>query len=110
MKTLVTVDAGICGFKTRIHADSEDSQNVTFCIVSACKKVQEMADFLISKGPVDGYAEIGAGSEGVILATARKYLNGCCAGCAVSSAVFKAMQVAAGLALPKDITIKITKE
>ncbi len=30
MNALVVVDAGICGFQTRIHADSEDSQYVTF--------------------------------------------------------------------------------
>ncbi|MFH0795590.1 MAG: hypothetical protein V2A65_00850 [Candidatus Omnitrophota bacterium] len=59
---------------------------------------------------VDGYAEIGAGSDGVVLATGRECLKGCCAGCAVPCAVFKAMQVAAGVALPKDVTIRITKE
>jgi hypothetical protein len=33
----------------------------------------------------------------------------CCAGCAVPAGLFKAMQVAAGLALPKDITIRLAK-
>jgi len=64
----------------------------------------------MAKGPVDGYAEIGAGSDGVILATARECLKGCCAGCAIPCAIFKAMQVAAAVALPKDITIRIIKE
>ncbi|MFN2352102.1 MAG: hypothetical protein ABR497_09170, partial [Kiritimatiellia bacterium] len=36
-------------------------------------------------------------------------LKGCCAGCAVPVGVFKAMQVAAGLALPKDPTITLFK-
>jgi len=30
MKALVEVDAGICGFQTRIAAESDDMQNVTF--------------------------------------------------------------------------------
>ena len=47
---------------------------------------------------VDGYAEIGAGSDGVILTTARESLKGCCAACAVPVGAFKAMQVAAGVA------------
>ncbi len=34
MKALVVVDAGICGFQTRIYADSDDLQNVTFKIAT----------------------------------------------------------------------------
>jgi len=110
MKTLVVVDGGICGFQTRIHADSDDSQNVTFKIASGCENVQKFAEALVGKGPVDGYAEIGAGAEGIVLTTSNALLKGCCAGCAVHAGAFKAMQVAAGVALPKDVTLKITAE
>jgi len=110
MNALVEVDGGICGFQTRIHAESADQQNVTFRIASACEKVRAFGETLAGRGPVDGYAEIGAGSEGVVLATARESLKGCCAGCAVPCAVFKAMQVAASVALPKDISIRISKK
>ena len=65
---------------------------------------------MTAKGPVDGYAEIGAGADGVILTTARESLKGCCAACAVPVGAFKAMQVAAGVALPKDVTLKIGVE
>ena len=109
MKTLVIVDGGICGFQTRIHAESDDSQNVTFKIASACEKARKFAEALMAKGPVDGYAEIGAGSDGVVLTTARDILKGCCAACAAPVGAFKAMQVAAGVALPKDVTIRISQ-
>ena len=110
MKALVVVDGGICGFQTRIHADSDDTQNVTFKIASACEKVRAFGDALMAEGAVDGYAEIGAGSDGVVLTTAHESLKGCCAACAVPVGAFKAMQVAAGVALPKDVTLKITAE
>ena len=110
MKAWVVVDAGICGFQTRIHAESDDSQNVTFSIVSGCEKAQAFGKALIAKGPVDGYGEIGAGADGVVLATARESLKGCCAACVVPVGAFKAMQVAAGVALPKDVTLQITTE
>jgi hypothetical protein len=110
MNTLVVVDAGICGFQTRIHAESDDSQNVTFKIASACEKARAFGEALIARGPVDGYGEIGAGADGVVLTTARERLKGCCTACAVPVAAFKAMQVAAGVALPKDVTLKITAE
>ena len=110
MKALVVVDAGICGFRTRIHADSDDSQNVTFKMASGCEKARKFGEALVAKGAVDGYAEIGAGADGVVLSTARARLTGCCAACAVPVGAFKAMQVAAGVALPKDVTLKITPE
>jgi len=110
MKALVVVDGGICGFQTRIHTESDDSQNVTFKIASGCEKVRKFGEVLQAKGPVDGYAEIGVGSDGVVLTIAREILKGCCAACAVPVGVFKAMQVAAGVALPKDVTLKITAE
>ena len=108
MSVLVVVDAGICGFQTRIHADSEDSQNVTFRITSGCEKVATFVEALTCKGPVDAYAEVGAGIDGVILTTSNAVLKGCCSACAVHSGTFKAMQVAAGLALPKDVMLTIT--
>ena len=110
MKALVVVDGGICGFQTRIHADSDDSQNVTFRIASGCEKVRKFGDALIAKGPVDGYAEIGAGADGVVLTTARESLKGCCAACATTVGAFKALQVAAGVALPKDVTLTMSAE
>ena len=110
MKVLVVVDAGICGFHTRIHADSDDMQNVTFKIASGCEKARAFGEALMARGPVDGYAELGAGSDGVVLTTGRESLKGCCAACAVPVGAFKAMQVAAGVALPKDIHIGIKQE
>jgi hypothetical protein len=110
MKALVAVDAWICGFQTRIHADSDDTQNVTFKIASGCEKARGFAEALIANGPVDGYAEIGSGADGVVLTTGREHLKGCCAACAVPVGAFKAMQVAAEVALPKDVTLNITVE
>lgn len=110
MKALVVVDGGICGFQTRIHAESDDAQNVTFRIASACDKVKKFGEVLAAKGPVDGYAELGAGAGGVVLTTSNEVLKGCCAGCAVHAGAFKAMQVAAGVALPQDVILHISTE
>lgn len=110
MKAVVVVDAGICGFKTRIHAESEDSQNVTFKIASGCEKARTFCEALMAKGPVDGYAEICAGADGVVMTTARESIKGCCAACVVPIGAFKAMQVAAGVALPSDIALTMSTE
>ncbi len=96
------IEAGICGFRTTVEARSEDSQNVTFTITSTCDKIRALAEKI---GTVDAYKEIGASEDGVILGAARGLLKGCCAGCVTPAAIFKTMQVAAGLALPATITI-----
>jgi len=110
MNVKVKVDAGVCGFRTSIRASSEDSQNVAFEIASGCEKIRGFADALKANGAVDAYQEISTEAQSVVMAVAQRSLKGCCAGCAVPVGIFKAMQVAAGLALPKDISIEIACE
>jgi len=101
------VQAGVCGFVTDITAASDDMQNVTLGVTSTCEKISALG----AKLPVlDAYSEIGAGYDGELYKAIRENIHGCCAGCAVQVGLFKAMQVAAQLALPRDIEITITKE
>jgi len=107
MQTKLEIQAGICGFCTSGMAQCEDSQHVAFALESDCAKIADLARRLAAQGPLDAYGEIDSRTESVLLATARGVLTGCCAGCAVPVGLFKAMQVAAGLALPKSIAINL---
>jgi len=107
MNTSYEIQAGICGFRTHGVVASDDAQHVTFRIESDCAKIVELAKQLAAKGPLDAYGEIDARTGSALLETARSVLTGCCAGCAVPVGLFKAMQVAAGLALPKNIAINL---
>lgn len=110
MNARVEIDAGICGFQTTMHAHSSDEQLVTFEIASGCEKIRAVAAGLQARGPVDAYAEISPAAQSVVLAVVHDQLRGCCAGCAVPVGIFKGMQVAAGLALPQNISLKITRD
>ena len=110
MKSSVEIEAGICGLRTTAEASSDDSQSVTFAIISDCEKIRGMAEALKRSEPLDAFQEINPAAESALLGAVRATLKGCCAGCAVPAGLFKAMQVAAGLALPKDINIRLTKE
>ena len=101
-----TVKAGVCGFTSVITAESDDMQNVSFTIETDCETIERLAAVLQT---VDGYMEIGAGFDGDIHQAVRSTLKGCCSGCAVPVGIFKAMQVAAGLALPAPLSIHIEK-
>ncbi len=110
MMAIAKIDAGVCGFHTTSNATSEDGMFVEFEVTSDCEKIRGFAEVLASKGPINAYEEMSPVADSVVMATARECIKGCCAGCAVPVGIFKSMQLAAGLALPKDITIHTTKE
>ncbi len=109
MEARVAIDAGICGFRTEACATSRDERLVTLGIDSNCEKITRLGQVLQQAGPIDAYREISPTGKSVMLETARNVLQGCCAGCAVPIGLFKCMQVAAGLALPKEIRIELSK-
>ena len=100
------VEAGICGFVTKIEAISEDMQHVSFKIKTNCEKIKKLSESLTV---FDAYNEIKNGFDGELFKVIRNQLKGCCSGCAVPVGLFKSMQVAAMVALPKDVSIMIKK-
>jgi len=110
MKARVEVDAGVCGFRTEACAESEDNQHVRFAVTTDCANIQALIARLEEAGAMDAYQEISPAGESTLLTAAREMPPGCCAGCVVPIALFKAMQVAAGLALPRDIHMSLAKE
>ena len=108
MKCIARVQAGVCGFVTTVTADSPDDQMVTLEIETDCQKIAGLAEALQGK-EIDGYAEIGAGFDGVVMTAVRSSLSGCCAGCAVPVGIFKSLQAAAGVALPRDVAITLER-
>jgi hypothetical protein len=105
------IDPGICNFPTRVTVESEDSQNITFEFESTCETIKTFAKQVEEISPVDAIMTLGPG-ENPILAKARELLQskGCCEACIVPAGAVKIMQVLANLALPKDVSIEITKE
>lgn len=98
-----TIHAGVCGFVTEVTAATGDEQFVHFSIHSPCANLQGLAASLPAQ--VDAYQEIGDGYDGAFWTAVRGALRGCCSGCVVPAAIFKAMQVAASIALPADASL-----
>ena len=111
MEAKVEIAPGICLFDTAVTARTDDGQNVTFEIETECATMREFAEKLAELGPVDAYQELRPDVESAILAAARPLLmpKGCCEACVVPAGVCKAMQVAANLALPKDVSMRIVQ-
>jgi hypothetical protein len=101
----VEIFAGVCGFVTRVNARMEgDLCNLE--IQSDCEAIQRLASELQQVNP---YKEISARrAVPVTLQAGMKFCTH--AACPVPVGIIKAVEVAAGLALPKDVVIKVSKE
>lgn len=108
MEAHADIQAGICGFRTHVTASAQRARLVSFTLDTDCETVAALAAALKEHGAFDAFDEIDSRTESGLMAVVRAHLKGCCAGCAVPVGIFKAMQVAAGLALPKDIEIGLS--
>jgi len=110
MEVNINLKAGICGFETTVRAcGSGVKEPVRIEIESNCDKINELGESIRAQ-EVRGLDEITLGFDGVVMSEARNILRCCCAGCVIPAGIFKAVQVASDLALPKDIVITMNKE
>ena len=101
----VEIDPGICGLKTQLELTSDDLQMVKVDIQSECPHIMAMKDELLE---LDGYVECFAKySESTIYKVAEKHIKHLA--CPVPTAIIKGMEIACGLALPKDVIINVKK-
>jgi hypothetical protein len=101
------IEAGICGMSAHIKATSTDQFGpVTLEIESNCPHVQKLATELTEVNPFEEIAFRGEGPKTLRLA-ARHCKH---AACPAPAGIIKAIEVASGLALPKEATIVVSKE
>ncbi len=104
--------AGICGFKTVVHAASSDRQHVRLKVESQCPDVLRIRKRLEAL-TLDAYTEVGPcdqpgklkKSEVMELCKELPHLA-----CPVPAGIFKALEVAAGLALARDASIRVFRD
>jgi hypothetical protein len=100
------VDAGICGFSTTIVAEAESMRKVKLSIESDCPQIKKASAELPEMDMLEELrAGLGHGHVYGVLSGCVRHVT-----CPVGSGILKAAEAAAGLALPKDATIKLTKE
>jgi hypothetical protein len=96
--------SGICGFKTEVETRMEGSKCM-IQIKSDCAEIQRMAEEF---SEVDPFGEIDfRGDEPLTLKLGAKHCAH--AACPVPVGIIKAIEVEAGLALPADVMIRVSK-
>ena len=107
MRGIVNVMSGICGMITEIRATSDDHTSmVNLEINTRCESIQKLADDLKMVNPVEEISFSGDGPK--TMRMAAKHCKH--AACPVPSGIVKAVEVASGLALPKDARISVRQE
>jgi hypothetical protein len=101
----VKVASGICGFSTTITTTCDDGQNVAVSYESECSHVLKARDELAS---VDAFHELfKKPADTAVYAALSPNLPHVT--CPLYSGFLKAIEVAAGMALPKDVSMTIEK-
>jgi hypothetical protein len=103
--TRITLDAGACGFTVVIKAKESGDRRCRIELVSPCEMAKELNEELKNRefGP-EVFSSI---VDSEINRLSAKHIRH--TSCPLPSAILKAIEVEAGLAVPKDVTMKIEK-
>jgi hypothetical protein len=107
MRGIVNVMSGICGMITEIRATSDErSRMVNLEINTRCESIQKLASDLKVVNPIEEISFRGDGPKTLVMAAKHCKHTAC----PVPAGIIKAVEVASGLAFPKDAIIKVSQE
>jgi hypothetical protein len=99
--TVVEVNAGSCGFVTKIEVVKVDAQMVKAAVSSDCEMITEWSEAL---GSLDWGQCLRNFVDSPIFQCSSKHIGHIA--CPIPVALIKAMEVEVGLALPANVTIR----
>lgn len=99
--TKVKIRAGICGFDTVVIAERQKNRKVRLTIVTDCDMVKAMAEELNELHIMSSFTGF---LNNPVYKAASNHLRHVT--CPVPSGILKALEVEAGLALPRDVSIE----
>lgn len=98
--TKVVIRSGSCGFTTTVTAEKGPDKTVRITIESDCEHVRKMQEDIGSLGRMDALKGF---ADNPVYRSAAKRLKH--AACPVPAGILKALEVEAGLNIPKDAEI-----
>ena len=99
--TRVVVDAGICGFTTKVAVTRLSARRARVVIASECDAVTEMGSQLQE---VDWPDALRSAADSPVYNCAFQHIKH--AACPVPSAILKAIEAEVGVALPRDVSVR----
>lgn len=103
------VNAGICGHSAVIEVTKLDETHVQVVIRSECDQITAMnPDLARLQWKGKGHEVFKRMTESAVYQSAARHIRH--TACPIPAAILKAIEVEVGAALPKDVTITITRE
>lgn len=100
-----TIYPGICGFITTVEVHKIDKRRCSVKVQSECPHIQKLA---VALTEVEPFKEISFRGDGPsVLRLGAEYCTH--PACPVPVGILKAIEVEAGLALPRNVEIKVEK-
>ena len=103
--TKVTVNSGVCGYRVSITAEKGKDKKILITLESECEMVMDMAEDI---SLLDMMTLFTGHLNNPVHRSAAKHLKH--VACPVASGILKAVEVEAGLAVPKDVQIVFSRE
>ena len=103
--TKVIVNAGACGFTVTITAKKEKDKKIHISLDTECEMVKKMEEDI---SILDLRAAFANQLNNPVYRSAAKHIKHIA--CPVTSGILKAVEVEAGVALPKNVSIVFEKE
>ncbi|HEX9861457.1 MAG TPA: hypothetical protein VGB23_09650 [Nitrospirota bacterium] len=103
--TTVTVESGACGFALTIRAEKREDGKIAVTLDTDCEMVRKMSEDV---AVLDRLVVFTGFVNNPVYRSATKHLKH--TACPVPAAILKAVEVEAGLNVPKDVEIRFTKD
>jgi hypothetical protein len=103
--TKVIIRSGVCGFSTTVTAEKGKDKKILISLETECEMVRKMADEITA---LDMMAVFTRFLDNPVYRSASKHLKHVT--CPVPGGILKAMEVEAGFAVPKDVSILFVKD
>lgn len=103
--TKVRINPGVCGFPAVVEIEKKKGKKFSVKISSECEMVEKMGKEIAELAFMDAF-------KGILDNPVYKKGSRCLkhVSCPVPSGILKALEVEAGLAVPKDVIIEFSKE
>jgi Family of unknown function (DUF6951) len=107
-KTIMTkliIRSGACGYTVTVIAEKGQGGKISLSLDTECEMVKKM---LVDIAVLDRFVPLSGFQSNPVYQSAAKHLKH--VACLVPSGILKAIEVEAGLNVPKDATIEFVKE
>ena len=101
----IKINPGACGMEVMVAVTQKDQNTFTVSITSECKMVEKLGQELNELAMMDAFRHLLVNPVFVKGAACLKH-----AACPVPSGILKALEVEAGLNVPRDVTMTFVDE